>query len=50
MEQATCPECGSRIGGTNHNLETSNRRAEIMDGIERRQGLDGSPWRWNRDA
>jgi RZ type zinc finger domain len=48
--EASCPECGSAIGGTNHNLNASNTRAEILDGIERRQGLGRSPWQWNRDA
>jgi hypothetical protein len=28
MQESTCPECGARIGGSNHSLATGNRAAE----------------------
>ena len=31
MEEADCPECGSRIGGRNHALRGDNRLAADMD-------------------
>ena len=32
MEESKCPECGSRIGGHNHQLRADNRLASEMDG------------------
>ncbi|KAE8749845.1 hypothetical protein FOCC_FOCC003313 [Frankliniella occidentalis] len=32
MEEANCPECGARIGGTNHRLRRDNRLATDIDG------------------
>ncbi|KAJ7333530.1 NFX1-type zinc finger-containing protein 1 [Desmophyllum pertusum] len=32
MEESKCPECGSRIGGHNHQLVADNRVAGEMDG------------------
>lgn len=34
MEEAKCPECKQRIGGTNHELVASNAMAPEMDGAE----------------
>uniref|UniRef100_A0A0B7BJE9 RZ-type domain-containing protein n=1 Tax=Arion vulgaris TaxID=1028688 RepID=A0A0B7BJE9_9EUPU len=35
MEEAKCPECHARIGGTNHRLLTDNAQAPEMDNAER---------------
>ena len=32
MEESKCPECGSSIGGHNHQLRADNRLASEMDG------------------
>ena len=32
MEEGKCPECGSRIGGLNHQLRSDNQLARDMDG------------------
>lgn len=32
MEEGKCPECGSRIGGHNHQLRSDNQLARDMDG------------------
>lgn len=32
MEESDCPECGSRVGGTNHRLLETNALASEMDG------------------
>ena len=32
MEESRCPECGSSIGGQNHQLRSDNRLASEMDG------------------
>ena len=32
MEEATCPDCGARIGGQSHALRADNRLAPEMDG------------------
>ncbi|KAL9983501.1 hypothetical protein ACROYT_G005684 [Oculina patagonica] len=34
MEESKCPECGSRIGGHNHQLWAGNRFASEMDGAQ----------------
>ncbi|GLV42804.1 uncharacterized protein CBL_03544 [Carabus blaptoides fortunei] len=34
MEESKCPECGERIGGTNHSLLSTNRFAGEIDGAE----------------
>ncbi|KAI8798619.1 NFX1-type zinc finger-containing protein 1 [Biomphalaria glabrata] len=34
MEEAHCPECRARIGGTNHELVANNQVAPEMDGAE----------------
>lgn len=32
MQESKCPECGSRIGGTRHQLDSNNALASEMDG------------------
>lgn len=32
MQESKCPECGSRIGGTQHRLVANNALASEMDG------------------
>ena len=34
MQRANCPECGSSIGGANHQLESGNTLASEMDGAQ----------------
>jgi len=34
MEEGNCPECGSRIGGHNHQLRSDNQLAREMDGAQ----------------
>lgn len=31
MEEARCPECGSRVGGQNHEFLSGTTRAEEME-------------------
>ncbi|KAF5326320.1 hypothetical protein D9611_000022 [Ephemerocybe angulata] len=46
MQQARCPECGEAIGGGNHNLISSNQRADDFEALAREHGAAGSPWPW----
>ncbi|THU97835.1 P-loop containing nucleoside triphosphate hydrolase protein [Dendrothele bispora CBS 962.96] len=46
MQSSTCPECGERIGGSNHQLDNSNGRADEFEQIARNQGSQRSPWAW----
>ena len=48
MQASRCPECGQRIGGQNHALDASNRRAEEFEELARQAGSQGSPWAWGR--
>ncbi|THH09391.1 hypothetical protein EW145_g2049 [Phellinidium pouzarii] len=48
METARCPECFETIGGTGHNLVSSNRRDFEFEAIAREQGAQESPWAWGR--
>lgn len=50
MQNAGCPECGASIGGSRHNLNSSNTRATEFEEIAGRQGAQASPWRWAREA
>ena len=34
MEEAKCPDCGARIGGTSHTLRADNELAREMDDAE----------------
>ena len=40
MQEANCPECGSRIGGTNHALRQDNTLASDMDGARHARWSD----------
>lgn len=46
MQQATCPECGEAVGGTGHNLTSTNTRASDFEDLARRHGAQRSPWAW----
>jgi len=46
VEQAICPECGARIGGSGHNLLSNNSRAEDFSELERQNRQEQSPWPW----
>lgn len=48
MQQSVCPECGEAIGGSNHNLLSSNARDTQLEDIARAQGALPSPWAWGR--
>lgn len=48
MEQASCPECRAPIGGMNHDLNSSNRRAAELEEIARREGAQESQFPWGR--
>lgn len=50
METATCPECRAPIGGSGHNLNSSNSRATEFEEIAGRRGAEQSPWAWAREA
>ncbi|TFY82038.1 hypothetical protein EWM64_g1976 [Hericium alpestre] len=39
MEQARCPECSAPIGGSNHQLLSSNTRAMEFEEVARAQGM-----------
>ncbi|KAJ3559292.1 hypothetical protein NP233_g11303 [Leucocoprinus birnbaumii] len=49
-QTSRCPECGAPIGGSGHQLDSSNTRNRELEAIARRQGALTSPWEWNRDA
>ncbi|KAK7447385.1 hypothetical protein VKT23_014095 [Stygiomarasmius scandens] len=46
MQVSACPECGERIGGSNHQLDSSNTRALEFEEIARNAGAQSSPWSW----
>lgn len=50
MEEARCPECQAPIGGSRHNLNSSNTRAAEYEEIARQQGSANSPWAWAHGA
>ncbi|KAI5116801.1 hypothetical protein M0805_007013 [Coniferiporia weirii] len=43
METARCPECSETIGGTSHNLVSTNRRDTELKDVARNQGVYPSP-------
>ena len=47
-QRSSCPECGAVIGGTGHNLETTNTPAMDLENLAREQGAEQSPWHWGR--
>ena len=50
MQGSRCNECGEAIGGRNHTLLGTNRRADLMEDIAAEQGQQASPWGWGRGA
>jgi hypothetical protein len=46
MEMSTCPECGARIGGGNHQSAQGNTHASSLVNLARTQGVDESHWGW----
>jgi hypothetical protein len=46
MEEARCPECHEAIGGRNHQLNSTNRRADEFENLMRGQGVQQNPWPW----
>ncbi|KAI0043384.1 hypothetical protein FA95DRAFT_405685 [Auriscalpium vulgare] len=50
MEASRCPECGAPIGGTHHNINSSNTRAMEFEELAGRQGSATAPWPWARGA
>lgn len=46
MQHSVCPECGERIGGSDHTLTQSNRHDMELEEISRQQGAQRSPWSW----
>ncbi|KXN82337.1 NFX1-type zinc finger-containing protein 1 [Leucoagaricus sp. SymC.cos] len=50
MESARCPECKAPIGGSDHQIDSSNTRNMELEAISQRQGAAASPWGWGRGA
>ncbi|KAI5895259.1 uncharacterized protein SCHCODRAFT_01088480 [Schizophyllum commune H4-8] len=50
METARCPECDCPIGGSNHQLHSSNTRAMEYENLAREQGGLDPHWDWGRGA
>ncbi|KAJ3004821.1 hypothetical protein NUW54_g4631 [Trametes sanguinea] len=50
METARCPECRAPIGGSGHNLLSSNTRATEFEDLARRHGSADPHWPWARGA
>ncbi|KZT65176.1 hypothetical protein DAEQUDRAFT_539533 [Daedalea quercina L-15889] len=50
MQEARCPECRAPIGGSGHQLHSSNTRAREFETIARGQGSRDGAWDWTRDA
>lgn len=48
MQRSFCPECGEPIGGTSHQLDSSNTQATEFEELARREGAQQSPWAWAR--
>jgi len=46
MERSICPECGAAIGGSSHNLLSTNRPDDDFEKIAREHGAQRSPWAW----
>ncbi|KAJ7772619.1 hypothetical protein DFH07DRAFT_993348, partial [Mycena maculata] len=47
-ERSNCPECGAPIGGINHTLDSTNRRALEFENMARESGTRPSPWQWGQ--
>ncbi|KAI9068435.1 hypothetical protein FKP32DRAFT_1561707 [Trametes sanguinea] len=50
METARCPECRAPIGGSSHNLLSSNTMATEFEDLARRHGSADPHWPWARGA
>ncbi|KAJ8454017.1 hypothetical protein ONZ51_g13274 [Trametes cubensis] len=50
MEASRCPECNAPIGGSHHQLLSSNTRATEFEAVAMRHGSAESPWVWARGA
>ncbi|KAI8974770.1 hypothetical protein BD414DRAFT_424028 [Trametes punicea] len=48
MQESRCPECNALIGGSHHQLLSSNTRATEFEDLARRHGSADSPWAWGR--
>ncbi|EJD52447.1 P-loop containing nucleoside triphosphate hydrolase protein [Auricularia subglabra TFB-10046 SS5] len=48
MEASQCPECGVRIGGVGHVLDSTNRRADELERLGQQIGAQASPFAWGR--
>ena len=46
MQTAVCAECGEAIGGSHHQLLSSNRPVRELEEIARASGSEDSPWPW----
>nr|VWP02491.1 Putative type IV pilus protein [Ganoderma boninense] len=46
MQTSFCMDCGEPIGGTGHNLLSTNSQATELEDIARAQGSQRSPWNW----
>lgn len=44
MQRATCPECGSTIGGGHHQLQGDNTRDTELENLN--LGAQPDPFRW----
>ena len=49
MERARCPECKAPIGGSSHQIDSSNTRNKELEAIAKRQGVATGFYSWNRD-
>ncbi|KAL1748207.1 hypothetical protein HDZ31DRAFT_30258 [Schizophyllum fasciatum] len=49
-QEARCPECNCPIGGTGHQLHSSNTRAMEYENIAREQGGLDPHWEWGQGA
>jgi hypothetical protein len=46
VSSGSCPECGQRIGRSDHALVAGNSKNEAMEGHLRAAGALRSPWAW----
>ncbi|KAG8784877.1 hypothetical protein FRC19_000650 [Serendipita sp. 401] len=50
MQISRCHECGSTIGGSNHQTVDGVQQAANLERIAATQGAAASPWRWNNNV
>ncbi|KAG8786936.1 hypothetical protein FRC12_016089 [Ceratobasidium sp. 428] len=46
MQRSTCPECGTTIGGSNHQAAAGNTHSRAFLELAREGGIQESPWGW----